>query len=60
MNSHDFYDWYGTHIGWDEMARQFGFASHDEMCDWQALQLGYKSFDDLEKNSPDDYIDDVG
>lgn len=43
----DFYGWYGSMIGYDEMAQQFGFKDYDEMCEWEAQRLGYSSFAEL-------------
>lgn len=53
----DFYDWYGSQIGFDEMAIQFGFANFDQMADWLARRLGFDSYEDLARQNEDD--DDV-
>lgn len=53
----DFYSWYGEQIGFDPMARQFGFRDYDQMTDWQARQLGFDSYRDLEQSIEDEEWD---
>lgn len=54
MISVDFYDWFGSHVGFDAMARMFGFTDYDAMADAQARRLGYDSYEDLARDIEDD------